>query len=125
MIPLPVNPSTERRHGVPRVIRARRRAVPAESRWGVRMLTTYGAAYLACLLIFVAIDVVWLSVMVRRFYRPRIGELLRERRGQAGAAVFYLLSPVGVVARAVGPGFVSVLWTAALARGALLGALCY
>lgn len=89
------------------------------------MLTAYGAAYLASLLVFVGADAVWLGTMVSRFYRPHIGALLRERPRWAVAALFYLLYPAGVVALAVDPALMSGGWTAALIRGALLGAACY
>ena len=87
------------------------------------MLATYGAAYLASLLIFVVVDAAWLATMVSRFYRPRIGAVLRERPGLVPAGLFYLAYPLGVVALAVAPA--SGSWTAALWRGAVLGAMCY
>jgi uncharacterized membrane protein len=89
------------------------------------MVATYGAAYLACLLIFILVDVAWLSTMVSRFYRPRIGELLCERPRLVPAGAFYLAYPAGVVALAVAPALVAGPWIGALMRGALLGALCY
>jgi uncharacterized membrane protein len=89
------------------------------------MLTAYGAAYLASLLVFVVVDAAWLVAMVPRFYRPRIGELLRERPSLAAAGAFYLAYPVGVIALAVEPALSSGRWTSALLRGAVLGALCY
>jgi uncharacterized membrane protein len=89
------------------------------------MVATYGAAYLACLVIFILIDVAWLSTMVSRFYRPRIGELLCERPRLGPAGAFYLAYPAGVVALAVVPALASERWAGALVRGALVGALCY
>ena len=87
------------------------------------MGTSFGTAYLANLLIFVVVDVAWLAAMVSRLYRPRIGAVLRERPGLVPAGLFYLAYPLGVAALAVVPA--SGSWTAALWRGAALGAMCY
>ena len=87
------------------------------------MLTAYGTAYLASLLIFVVVDAAWLATMVSRFYRPRIGAVLRERPGLVPAGLFYLAYPLGVAALAVAPA--SGSWIMALWRGAALGAMCY
>jgi uncharacterized membrane protein len=89
------------------------------------MAASYGAAYLASLVIFIGIDAAWLSAMVARFYRPRIGDLLRDRPRLMPAGAFYLAYPAGVVALAVAPALASERWTGALVRGALLGASCY
>jgi uncharacterized membrane protein len=89
------------------------------------MVATYGAAYLASLVIFIGIDAAWLAAMVSRFYRPHLGDLLRERPRLAPAGAFYLAYPAGVVALAVAPALASGRWTGALVHGAVLGALCY
>jgi uncharacterized membrane protein len=86
----------------------------------------YVIAYFCFLLPMLAIDVVWLFGMNKRFYQARIGSLLADSPRLAPAVVFYLIYALGasvlVVVRAVdgGSGYLQVfLW------GALLGLLAY
>jgi uncharacterized membrane protein len=82
-------------------------------------------AYPVTAVAFLALDAVWLTVMADRLYRPALGDLLLPRFALAPAALFYVVYIVGVVAFAVGPALADGRWTAALARGALLGLVAY
>jgi Predicted membrane protein len=59
--------------------------------------------YLSVGLTFVAIDMVWLKIMVERLYRPVLGDMLRADPNLAAAAAFYLLYPIGLIWFAVLP----------------------
>ncbi len=89
-------------------------------------MKTFFIAYIVFLLPMLAIDAVWLSVMSKRFYAPRIGSLLAESPRLAPAVIFYLLYVLGptvfVVVRAVdhGTGYGKVFLF-----GALLGLVAY
>lgn len=88
-------------------------------------LVRLGIVYVSCLVVFLAIDAVWLVSMNSRFYQPRLGTLLAEKPNLAAAAVFYALYVVGIVALAVVPGYAGGgVWAAAW-RGALLGLVAY
>jgi len=47
-------------------------------------------------LIFLIIDIIWLSFSVKSFYRPNIGHLLLDTPVMWAAALFYLLYVVGL-----------------------------
>lgn len=81
--------------------------------------------YLASVVAFFAIDLVWLSTMTSRLYQPRLGHLLSAEPRLGVAAGFYLLYVAGVVALAVLPGLQQGSLVTALWRGALLGLIAY
>lgn len=83
------------------------------------------ALYGACAVVFLSIDLVWLTTMNSRFYRPRLGGLLSDRPNLSAAVVFYALNVVGIVMLAVVPGFRDGAVSGALWRGALLGLIAY
>ncbi len=85
----------------------------------------YLIAYIAVLLVMLVLDGTWLTLMVRSFYRPRLGELLLEKPNLIPAVAFYLLYGAGVVALAVGPALRGETWTVAAVSGAILGFVAY
>jgi uncharacterized membrane protein len=83
------------------------------------------ALYGICVVVFFALDFVWLSTATPRIYRPLLGDLLAEQPRLGVAAVFYLLYVVGIIALAVVPGLREGSVLGALWRGALFGFLAY
>lgn len=59
-------------------------------------MKTFLISYLTTTVIFLLIDIVWLSQAVPYFYQPNIGDLLREDPIILIAALFYLIYPIGV-----------------------------
>ena len=47
-------------------------------------------------LIFLIIDIIWLSFAVKSFYRPHIGSLLLDKPVMWAAALFYIIYVVGL-----------------------------
>lgn len=47
-------------------------------------------------LIFLIIDVIWLTYSVKYFYRPHLGELLTDKPVMWAAVMFYLIYVLGV-----------------------------
>ena len=88
-------------------------------------MTRMLVAYLATMVVFFAIDFVWLSRVATTFYRDQIGDLLLDDFKIGYAAAFYLLYGVGVVVFAVRPGLEADSVAVALGLGALLGAVAY
>jgi|GEM_PF-3761317 Predicted membrane protein len=83
--------------------------------------------YLATLAVFFLIDMVWLGLVAKNFYRQQLGELLSPKVTWWAAILFYLLFIAGlqifVVAPALGAGRGAA---GALARGAVRpGRLCH
>lgn len=66
--------------------------------------TQIGIAYLTALVCMLALDGLWLTVLMGASYQDSLGSLLLERPRFGVAAVFYLLYPVGIVVFGVLPG---------------------
>ena len=82
-------------------------------------------SYVAALVVFVAVDMVWLGTMSGRFYKPMLGDILAPQFNMAAAAAFYLLYPVGLVIFAINPALKAGGISTALLFGALFGFITY
>ena len=83
------------------------------------------AAYVATLVAFVGVDMVWLGLMVDRVYRPVIGDILAPGVNLPAASAFYLLFPLGLNIFAVLPALKSHAIADAALYGALFGFFAY
>jgi uncharacterized membrane protein len=86
---------------------------------------TYIVAYVAVLIVFGAIDAVWLTTMGAVLYRPALGDILAQSLRVVPAIAFYLIYPIGIVVFAVLPGLRAQSPLAAAALALLFGALAY
>jgi uncharacterized membrane protein len=94
----------------------------ATSSFGIaRALGTYAIT----LLIFFAIDLVWLGVVAKSFYRQHIGHLMSPEVNWGAAALFYLVYIAGIVLFAIKPALEIGSGTRALAYGAAFGFMAY
>ena len=82
-------------------------------------------AYFVTLVVFVAIDMVWLMWLARPIYLSEIGNLIRKQPNLVAALVFYLVFAGGLVFFAVMPGLKSGSLMQGLALGAALGFIAY
>ncbi|NKI57554.1 DUF2177 family protein [Labrenzia sp. PO1] len=85
----------------------------------------YVTAYIATVLVFLAVDYVWLTQVSTRFYLDRIGHLMMEKPNIAAASVFYLVYVVGIVIFAVAPALKADSLVTAIIFGALFGFFTY
>jgi len=83
------------------------------------------ALYLGTVVVFFAIDLVWLNFVAKDFYRRHIGSLLLDQFNMPVALAFYLLYIVGIIVFAVLPGVDKGSIVEALWRGALFGLVAY
>ena len=81
--------------------------------------------YAITLPIFLAIDLVWIGVVARGFYRKHLGHLLSADVNWPAAILFYLVFIAGIVFFAVKPALDAGSGARALASGAFLGFLAY
>ena len=81
--------------------------------------------YLVALPVFFAIDLLWLGVIARNFYRNQLGDLLKDPVNWPAAIIFYLLFIVGLVIFAVKPGLEANSWMKVLTTGAMFGFFTY
>jgi uncharacterized membrane protein len=76
-------------------------------------------------IVFLAIDLLWLGVVARGFYRAQLAHLLRTDVIWPAALVFYGVYVAGILVFAVLPALETASWGRALALGALLGFVAY
>ena len=83
------------------------------------------SVYAVTLPIFFAIDLVWLGVVAKAFYRRHLGHLLAAEVNWPAAIVFYLVFIAGIVLFAVRPALEANSAMRAAAYGALFGFFTY
>ena len=81
--------------------------------------------YAVTLVAFFAIDLVWLGVVAKNFYRQHIGHLLAPEVNWAAALLFYAVYIAGIVFFAVKPALDAGSAARAFTYGAVLGFLAY
>jgi len=86
---------------------------------------THAKAYAAALLIFLAIDALWLGVVAREFYVSQLGHIMREQPNLIAAGLFYLGYAGAIVFFAITPAFARNAWAVAARNGAILGLVVY
>lgn len=84
-------------------------------------LITYAIATVA----FFAIDMLWLGLIAKNFYRNKLGHILSQEVNWPAAIIFYLIYIAGIVYFAINPALKMGNWQMALLNGGLLGGLCY
>ena len=81
--------------------------------------------YAVTLVIFFAIDLVWLGVVAKNFYRQHIGHLMSPEVNWGAAVLFYLIYIGGIVFFAIKPAIEVGSAARALAYGAAFGFIAY
>lgn len=81
--------------------------------------------YLVALPVFLVIDMVWLGLLARSFYKKHLGFLMRPDLQWPAAIAFYLVFVVGLVLFVIEPALQKASWAQAIYRGALFGFVCY
>lgn len=81
--------------------------------------------YATAVPIFFAIDMLWLGVVAKNFYRAQIGHLLKTNVNWVAAIIFYLLFLAGLVFFVIEPAVAKKSLSEALSRGAFFGLVTY
>jgi len=81
--------------------------------------------YLIALPVFFAIDMLWLGLVAKNFYKSQIGFLVKTDINWTAAILFYLLFIVGLVLFVIAPAVEKGSWMHALLFGALFGLITY
>jgi uncharacterized membrane protein len=82
-------------------------------------------AYAATVVVFVALDILWLRLIAVDWYQRGIGHLLAPEVNVAAGVVFYLVYPIGVLLFAVLPVGEAGGWLKAAGWGSLFGLFTY
>ena len=81
--------------------------------------------YILVLLIFLAIDLTWLSLMAPTFYLAQVGHLMAATTNWIAAGLFYLEIVAGLLVFVIIPGLTATSFRQPLARAALYGLVTY
>jgi uncharacterized membrane protein len=81
--------------------------------------------YLITLAVFFLIDIVWLGVVAKDFYRLHLGTMLSPKVNWGAAILFYLLFIAGLLIFVIRPALVQGAVLPALLLGALFGLISY
>ena len=81
--------------------------------------------FLIALPVFFAIDMVWLVLVAKNFYKEQIGFLMRPDINWAAAIIFYLLFIAGLVTFVISPAVEKHSWINAVFFGAFFGLVTY
>ena len=90
------------------------------------MLTAFHLKlYAACTAAFFALDLLWLGVVARGFYRAQMGHLLRADTQWGAAIAFYLIYVAAILVLCVLPAVEKQSLQRAVALGAVFGLAAY
>jgi uncharacterized membrane protein len=87
----------------------------------VKLLAAYGATAV----VFVLMDMTWLTLTGTAVYRPVLGPFLADKVDGGAAVAFYLIYIFGLVFFAVRPALAERDWKTAAVSGLLLGLVAY
>jgi len=76
-------------------------------------------------IIFLVIDVIWLSITVKSLYRPALGNLLQDKPVMWAAVLFYIIYMVGLALIILKPALANGSILQALWTGVVFGVVAY
>jgi len=85
----------------------------------------YVKLYFSTLLVFFAVDMIWLGLVARTFYKKHLGFLMAPEVNWYAALIFYFLFILGVLVFVVIPGIRDNDLTMTLIKAALFGLITY
>ncbi|MFN8297148.1 MAG: DUF2177 family protein [Chitinophagales bacterium] len=85
----------------------------------------YIALFFITTVVFFAIDMLWLGVIAKNFYREKLSFIFTGEVNWIAAVIFYLIYIAGIIYFAILPGIHSDSWRMVMLNGAILGFLCY
>jgi uncharacterized membrane protein len=88
-------------------------------------MITFLQIYAISILVFFVLDMLWLGVVAKGFYKQQIGHLLRVDVNWIAAGAFYLVFLAGVVTFVIQPAIDRHSLQYAVSYGALFGLVTY
>lgn len=85
----------------------------------------YLKLYLLTIPVFFAVDMLWLGLVARSFYKKHLGYILSPDVNWTAAILFYLMYIVGIIFFAVRPALAADSLSRALLLGAFFGFITY
>lgn len=81
--------------------------------------------YLVTLGAFLVIDLIWLGLVAKKFYREQLGFIMAPRVNWPAAIIFYLIYIAGLIFFVTYPAILRESWFYAFFSGAFFGLICY
>ncbi len=81
--------------------------------------------FLITLPVFFILDMIWLTLLAKNFYRDQIGFLMAPSVNWVAAIIFYLIFIIGLVIFVISPAIEKNSWIYAVLLGALFGFITY
>ncbi len=81
--------------------------------------------YLLALVLFLAMDLVWLGYVAKDFYLSRMGAIMLDRPKMGIAVLFYTVYVIGLMVFVITPALAGGNWQTAALNGALFGFFTY
>jgi uncharacterized membrane protein len=81
--------------------------------------------YALAFALFLSIDMVWLGLLAKNFYKEQLGYLMSDKIRWGAALLFYVLYIGGLVLFVIAPSLKEGSWRMALLYGAAFGLVCY
>ena len=75
--------------------------------------------------IFAVIDSVWIGIVANKFYKSKMGSLLKDKPNFLTAVIFYIIYIAGVVVLALEPALRADELSTAIGYGAMFGLAAY
>lgn len=85
----------------------------------------YLLAYLIALVLFLVIDLIWLGLVAKKFYRAQLRSRLAKKPNKPAAVTFYALFILGLAHFAIFPSLAERDYKIAFLNGALYGFFTY
>lgn len=85
----------------------------------------YLLSYIAALVLFILIDLVWIKMIMRPIFERSIGSIMLPDPHMGAALAFFVLYQAGLLYFAVIPAAEAGSWTIAALHGGLLGIIAY
>ena len=89
------------------------------------MIVKFIQLFLVTLGAFFIIDMIWLGLVARKFYRDQLGFIMSPKVNWPAAIVFYLLYIVGLIFFVTSPAILRGSAPYAFFSGAFFGLICY
>lgn len=81
--------------------------------------------YLITFVAFFVVDIIWLGLVARKFYKEQLGFIMKEKTNWTAAVIFYFIFIFGLVFFVIDPALQSGEIMDALIRGLLFGLMAY
>jgi uncharacterized membrane protein len=81
--------------------------------------------YFLTLVVFLAIDMVWLLVLSKKLYSEKLGYLMTKNPNLIAALIFYLIFAAGILFFVIQPALAAGSWQYALLAGIFFGLVTY